>query len=280
MTIGRLYLVSTPIGNLDDITLRALETLRTVDVVAAEDTRHTGKLLEHFNLRVRLVALHEHNESQASAGLVRELQQGRNIALVSDAGTPLVSDPGYRLVQAAIEAGIEIVPVPGASAVMAALAVAGLPLDRFCFEGFLPVKRAARTTRLESLRDESRTMVFFEAPRRVKDLVQDACAVFGDERHVAIARELTKVFEQVWRGNLGAALVQLDAGQIPAKGEFVVVVAGIPAPAARYDETVLMEHLLTALSPSAAAAVASRITGSSKRHLYDIALAIKTPDTE
>ena len=275
MTSGSLFLVATPIGNLADITLRALEILREVDLIAAEDTRHSRRLLDHFNIKSRLVALHDHNEAEACDELVRAMQQGQSIALISDAGTPLVSDPGYRLVQAAIEAGLVVTAIPGPSAVMASLAVAGLAVDRFCFEGFLPAKQAARKSRLEAMRDESRTMVFFEAPHRMKDFIEDAGTVFGEDRQVAIARELTKKFEQVWRGSLGTALGQLASGDIPEKGEFAVVIGGNPAPGAKYDDVLLMETLLTELSPSAAATVASRLTGESKRRLYDVALAIK-----
>lgn len=275
MSKARLYLVATPIGNLGDMTLRAIEVLRSVDLIAAEDTRHSRRLLDHFNITAKLLALHEHNETGQAPGMVEDLLQGRSIALVSDAGTPLVSDPGYRLVQAAIEAGIEVVPVPGASAVTASLSVAGLPIDRFCFEGFLPAKSAQRASRFEALHAEPRTMVFFEAPHRIRSFVNDAHRAFGGERRVAISRELTKQFEQVWRGTLEAAGRALEAGDIPEKGEFVVCVGGNDAPGGAYDELMLMEVLLTELSPSAAASVASKLTGQGKKRLYDIALSLK-----
>lgn len=275
MTGGRLYIVATPIGNFDDITLRAIEILRTVDVIAAEDTRHSKRLLEHFNIKAKLVAFHEHNASASAQQWVDQMIQGESVALISDAGTPLVSDPGYRLVRAARAAGIAVSPIPGPSAVIAALSAAGLPTDRFCFEGFLSAKSAARRAHLASLRHEPRTLVFYEAPHRVVALIGDAQAVVGPSREVAIARELTKQFEQIWHGSLADAGVALATGEIPQKGEFVVVLAGNVTPVTDYDARALMVELLTVLPPAAAAGVASRISGLSKRRLYDIALSLK-----
>lgn len=275
MDSAKLYVVATPIGNLADITLRAVEVLGSVALVAAEDTRHSRRLLDHLGIDVPLVALHEHNEAATAEQLVTQLQSGVSIALISDAGTPLVSDPGYRLVLACISAGIDVVPVPGASAVIAALSAAGLPTDRFCFEGFMPARIAARRARLEALRTETRTLVFFEAPHRIAALVDDLLDVMGPERKVAVARELTKQFEQIWRGSLADAMKAMETGDIPQKGEFVLVLEGGEPVTHDVDETRLMEALLTALPPTTAASVASRITGANKRQLYDIALALK-----
>lgn len=218
---GTLYLVATPIGNLEDITLRGLRLLRECDLVAAEDTRHTAKLLRHFEIRTPTTSVHEHNEHAKAAGLVEKLQQGLSIALVSDAGTPAVSDPGFRLVQAAVAAGIRVEAVPGPSAVLAALVSSGLPTDAFVFVGFPPPKAKARATWLEALRAETRTVVFFEAPHRIVDTLKDTLRIVGD-RVVAVGRELTKLHEELVRGPISIVLGHLTE----LRGEFTIVMAG------------------------------------------------------
>jgi 16S rRNA (cytidine1402-2'-O)-methyltransferase len=218
---GVLFLVATPIGNLEDISLRAVRVLREADLVAAEDTRHTAKLLNHYDIRRPSTSLHEHNEAQKVPALVDRLRGGARIALVTDAGTPCVSDPGYRLVCAAIEAGIRVEAIPGPSAVMAALVSSGLPTDAFVFAGFPPPRATPRRTWLESIKDERRTVVFFEAPHRVRETLEAALAVLGD-REVAVARELTKLHEEVLRGRLSAVLARIAQ----PRGEYTIVLGG------------------------------------------------------
>lgn len=225
---GSLYIVATPIGNLEDLSPRARQALATVDVVAAEDTRHTGRLLKHFGINSPLFALHEHNERDATAVLLRRLADGASVALVSDAGTPLVSDPGFRLVQAAHRHGIRVSPLPGPSAAVAALSVAGLPTDRYCFEGFLPAKKGARRERLTALQGEPRSMVFYAAVHRIAAILEDLAAAFGDDREAFLGRELTKMHEQCVAATLCELLARVHDGQIAARGEFVIVVAGNP----------------------------------------------------
>ena len=218
-----LYVVATPIGNLEDITLRALRVLREVDVIAAEDTRHTRKLLDRHDIHTPLTSYHEHNERTKAATLVRRLEAGESVALVSDAGTPAISDPGYRLVRAATENGVPVTPVPGVSAATAALSVCGLATDRFVFEGFLPAKRHRRKETLRELQDDDRTLVFYEAPHRIRESLADMHEILGD-RAVAVGRELTKVHEELLRGTLSQVVAEL--GGPARRGEFVVVVAG------------------------------------------------------
>jgi len=220
---GTLYVVATPIGNLEDITQRALRVLREVDLIAAEDTRRTRVLLEHYQIENALTSLYEHNEAARAAALMRQLEEGANIALVSEAGTPLISDPGYRLIQLAIAREITIVPIPGPSALIAALVVSGLPVDAFVFEGFLPKRPGKRRRRLEALKHEERTLIFYESPRRVCALLAEMLAAWGDRR-VAVARELTKKFEEVLRGTL--TQVQAHLAEHPPLGEVTLVVEG------------------------------------------------------
>ena len=273
---GTLFVVATPIGNLEDLTPRARQTLARVSLVAAEDTRHTGRLLSHLGLETPLIALHEHNEAQRVGQLIARLCEGEDVALVSDAGTPLVSDPGFRLVQAAHAAGIVVSPVPGPSAVTAALSVAGLPTDRFCFEGFLPAKRAARRARLEDLRNETRTLVFYEAVHRIGDTLGDLCDIFGEQRHGFVGRELTKLHEQCRHDTLGALRAALDSGDITSKGEFVLVVeGGTPSPASAVDVDRLLLALANHLPPKTAAKLAAEITGEKANTLYDRLLAAR-----
>jgi 16S rRNA (cytidine1402-2'-O)-methyltransferase len=233
--MGLLYLVATPIGNLEDITLRALRVLHEVDLIAAEDTRRTRILLDHYQINKPLISLYDHNELKRAPTLIRHLQEGANIALVSEAGTPLISDPGFRLVQLAIAHGITVIPIPGPSAVVAALIAAGLPMDRFVFEGFLPKKPGKRRRRLEALGGESRTLIFYESSRRVRALLGEMQALWGDRR-IVVARELTKKFEEILRGRISEIQAQLE--QRPPLGEVTLVVEGAAAeaqPAASHD---------------------------------------------
>jgi len=266
---GTLFIVATPIGNLEDLTARARQTLAEVDLIAAEDTRHTGRLLSGIGVKRPLMALHDHNEEQASGILIRDLEAGRNVALVSDAGTPLVSDPGFRLVAAAHDAGIRVSPVPGPSALTAALSVAGLPTDRFCFEGFLPAKTNKRRDALAALRDERRTLVFYESVHRIADFLNDAVAAFGAERPAFIGRELTKLHEECVSATLGELCDRLAGKNIVAKGEFVVVIAGgEPRAASTIDPDALLGELSAVLPARQAAAIAARLTGKRRNALY------------
>jgi 16S rRNA (cytidine1402-2'-O)-methyltransferase len=271
VTTGLLFIVATPIGNLDDLTPRARATLAEVDLIAAEDTRHSAALLRHYNIPTRTIALHEHNEREASADLVRHMLDGKRIALISDAGTPLVSDPGFRLVRAARAAGIAVSPLPGACAAIAGLSVAGLPSDRFVFEGFLPGKPAARRAQLESLRAETRTLIFYESSHRIVEALEDFVTVFGTLRQVVLARELTKRFETVLDGTAVELLERLKADSDQQRGEFVVLLAGAEAGA---DAAKLAEGqrvykiLINELPPSRAAKLAAEITGAPRKALY------------
>ncbi|MDR7135144.1 16S rRNA (cytidine1402-2'-O)-methyltransferase [Lysobacter niastensis] len=267
---GTLHVVATPIGNLGDLSPRALETLRNVAAVCAEDTRHTRQLLAHFGLERPLLALHQHNEDAQAAQLVARLLGGESLALVSDAGTPLVSDPGFRVVRAARAAGIRVSPVPGACAAIAALSVAGLPSDRFVFEGFLPAKASARRERLARLVSEPRTLIFYESAHRIDEALDDMAAAFGDDRPVVLARELTKLFETVLDGPLSEVRgkVATDANQ--RKGEFVVMVegAGDDADAQVTEGRRLYAKLVEHLKPSQAAKLAAELSGAPRKALY------------
>jgi 16S rRNA (cytidine1402-2'-O)-methyltransferase len=267
---GTLHVVATPIGNLNDLSPRALETLRGVAAICAEDTRHTRQLLSHFGIEQSLVALHEHNESGIAERIVARLQAGESLALVSDAGTPLVSDPGFRLVAAARAAGIRVSPVPGPCALVAALSVAGLPSDRFAFEGFLPAKAGARRERLAQLAGETRTLIFYESSHRIEETLADAVAAFGAERPAAVARELTKLFETVLSGGLGELHARVAADADQRKGEFVLLVQGVADDTeAKTAEGRRVYALLNAhLPPSTAAKLAAEITGAPRKALY------------
>jgi len=270
---GQLFVVATPIGNLGDLSPRARETLATVDLIAAEDTRHSRRLLEHFGIRRPLVALHEHNERERCERLIERLQAGESVALISDAGTPLISDPGYRLVRAAREAGVPVVPVPGPSALIAALSVAGLPTDRFVFEGFLPAKAQARRSRLQALANEPRTLVFYESSHRIQAMLADLAEILGSDREAVLARELTKQFEQIEGGRLDHLCQWLDADENHRRGEFVVLVAGAPAVEEEAGEVQrILEILLRELPVKRAAAVAAELTGRRRNELYRLAL--------
>jgi 16S rRNA (cytidine1402-2'-O)-methyltransferase len=267
---GTLYVVATPIGNLADLSARAREVLAEVAAICAEDTRHTRALLTAHGIERPLLALHEHNEAEQAWKLVERLRAGDSLALVSDAGTPLVSDPGYRLVREARAAGLKVSPVPGACAAIAALSVAGIPSDRFCFEGFLPAKAAARRERLAALAREPRTLVFYESAHRIEEALADLVAVFGGEREAVLARELTKLFETVL-GDTLAALAQRVAGDADQrKGEFVLVVRGCPddGSAALLEGQRLYARLKEQLSPSQAAKLAAELSGAPRKALY------------
>ncbi|MEL6301245.1 MAG: 16S rRNA (cytidine(1402)-2'-O)-methyltransferase [Pseudomonadota bacterium] len=275
MSGGRLSIVATPIGNLADASERMKTVLSAADVVLAEDSRRTGRLLMQFGVEARLLALHEHNERDLVDELVRRLAEGEHLALVSDAGTPAVSDPGFRLVRAAHAAGVRVETVPGPSAVIAALSASGLPTDRFVFEGFLPAKAQARKTRLTALSHEPRTMVFYEAVHRISDFLSDAGSVFGADRMACVARELTKRHEQIVTTTLAELCRQIDTGQIVAKGEFVVLVAGaeVVEVTSAVDPELLVRELLSAGIPVKAAAKAVSVaTGAPRNKLYQFAL--------
>lgn len=272
MSKGVLYVVATPIGNLEDVTLRALDTLCKVDLIAAEDTRHSRKLLDRHGLDTPMIALHEHNEAEQAPKLLNRLLGGESVALISDAGTPLLSDPGFRLVRLAAEAGIQVSPLPGASALTAALCVSALPTDRFAFEGFLSPRQTARRARLADLRSEPRTLVFFESSHRIMAALEDLRDTFGSERRAALCRELTKQFETVLRGTLADLLQRLQDDPVQQKGELVIVVAGHEA---SRDERVaagleLAQVLLEYLPASQAAKVAARLSGAPRRALYEL----------
>jgi 16S rRNA (cytidine1402-2'-O)-methyltransferase len=274
--MGRLAVISTPIGNLGDLSPRAREELATAELVAAEDTRRTGQLLTTLGLARPLISLHEHNESERIGELLDKLRGGARIALVSDAGTPLLSDPGFELVRRVAQEGMPVVAVPGPSAITAALSIAGLPTERFTFEGFLPARLAERRTRIAELKEEPRTLVFFEAPHRIAESLQDLAAGFGDERRAAVARELTKVFETVYRGTLVELAAQARSDSNFSRGEITVVIEGAPraaaadAPRAQLDATLTI--LLTELAPSKAAALAAKLTGARRNDAYNRAL--------
>ena len=270
MNDARLYVVATPIGNLEDITLRALDILAAVDVIAVEDTRRTRVLMSRYSLDKPLLTLQEHNEEQKAPKLVERLCRGESIALVSDAGTPLLSDPGFRLVRLASEAGIEVVTVPGPSSITAALSISGLPTDRFTFEGFLPSRHTARVKCLSALKSEPRTLVFFESSHRIRESLEDLAEVLGEARAVALCREMTKQFETVLRGSLGEVGQQVNSDQNQRKGEFVLVVAGCqPDSDSELDGALeLARTLQEYLSASQAARVAARVHGVSRRELY------------
>ena len=276
---GTLYIIATPIGNLDDISLRAIDTLKQVDQIAAEDTRHSKRLLQHFNISTPLIAYHDHTDKARTAELIAKLENGQSIGLISDAGTPLISDPGYRLVVDARCAGIPVVPIPGACALVAALSVSGLPSDRWAFEGFLPAKSQARQQALSELVSESRTIIFYESTHRILDCLRDIVDVFGAGRQIVICRELTKTFETVLSGSASEVLAQVKADNNQQKGEFVVLVEGFRKGAkdltidANAEKTLTI--LLEELPIKQAAAIAAKLTGLKKRDLYQWALSKK-----
>jgi 16S rRNA (cytidine1402-2'-O)-methyltransferase len=275
---GVLYVVATPIGNLQDLSARALDVLRSVPLIAAEDTRHSKKLLVHYGIGTRQMALHEHNERHITASLLRHLAAGEDVALVSDAGTPLISDPGFYLVRAAREANVRVVPVPGASALIAALSVAGLPSDRFLFEGFLPSKQAARQQRLQALAAVTVTLVIYESSHRICASLRDMVDCLGGSREATVARELTKTFETILHGSLDELLARVESDADQQKGEFVVLIHGAQArdrSAVDAETLRMLEVLLAELPLKQAAGLAAKISGLSKNVLYEEGLKLK-----
>ena len=270
-----LYIVATPIGNLGDMTARAVETLKGVDLIAAEDTRHSARLLQHFGIGTQMRAYHDFSDDSRVESLLAQISAGKSIALISDAGTPLISDPGYRLVLRAREEGIKVVPIPGVSALTTAISVAGMPSDRFVFEGFPAAKQVSRVKQFEALGSDTRSIVFYESPHRIIESLEDMKAVFGGDRRVAICRELTKAFETVHTDSLDNTLAWMLEDSNQQRGEFVVIVAGKPKVESEgLDEEALriLQTLLEELSVKQASALASRITGVKKNLLYQKAL--------
>jgi 16S rRNA (cytidine1402-2'-O)-methyltransferase len=272
---GKVFVVATPIGNLADLSPRAREVLAQVSVIAAEDTRHTRQLLQAFGISTPLTSLHEHNEGAKSAGLLERVTRGESLALVSDAGTPLISDPGFDLIAAARARDIPVIAIPGPCAAIAALSVAGLPTDRFIFEGFLPAKAGARRAHLQVLAHEQRSLVFYEAPHRLCEVLEDLVAVFGTERRASVSRELTKRFETTYGGTLQQLSQQAASDENMARGEIVIIVAGAEkaaSTAVSLDVEQLLRALLDELSPAQAAKVAARVSGAKRSELYALAL--------
>ncbi|MEQ1304696.1 16S rRNA (cytidine(1402)-2'-O)-methyltransferase [Acinetobacter radioresistens] len=275
---AQLFVVATPIGHLDDMTYRAIDVLKSVALIAAEDTRQSAQLLKHYNITTPLTACHDHNENNKIDYLIEKLQSGENMALISDAGTPLISDPGFKLVRAAQEKGIRVIPVPGACAAIAALSAVGLPSDRFSFEGFLPSKSSQRLAQLEKLKDETQTLIFYEAPHRILDSIKDMAKVFGLERPVGFAREITKTFETIKKMTLGELVTFIEADHHQQKGEIVVVVGGSIQQKDIDQEKLdqLLSRLLQNLSVKAASQLAADLTGIKKKVAYQRALELQS----
>jgi 16S rRNA (cytidine1402-2'-O)-methyltransferase len=278
--VGILYIVATPIGNLQDITLRAIDVLQKVDVIAAEDTRHSLPLLRQFAIAAPTISLHEYNERERTDELLKRLQEGQSIALISDAGTPLISDPGYFLVHEARALGIRVVPIPGACAAISALSAAGLPTDRFIFEGFLPVKSSARKKRLQALLHEPRTIIFYEAPRRILECLEDLDSLFEHDRQIVIARELTKVFEVIRAGTIIELITWIKTNDNQQRGEMVVLVEGAKKNKDANEQSIesiesILSILLAELPLKQAVELTAKITGNKKNNIYKRALQIK-----
>lgn len=275
---GTLYVVATPIGNLGDLSPRAQATLQQVGLIAAEDTRHSANLLRHFGITTTMISLHEHNERQRAKLLITKCKEGLSIALISDAGTPLISDPGYRVVQQAKEAGIAVVSVPGPCALVAALAIAGLPSDRFVFEGFLPAKRHARHIRLVQLADETRTLIFYEAPHRLRETLYTMAEIFAPDREAVVVRELTKLHETVYSNTLSGLLAWTAQTPETCRGELVLLIHGAKREQDTYRQEALkvLRPLVAVLPLKQAVAVATEITGLKKNYLYQLALEVRT----
>jgi 16S rRNA (cytidine1402-2'-O)-methyltransferase len=271
-----LYLIGTPIGNLGDMTVRAIETLKNVDLIAAEDTRHTGKLLHHFQIKTPQISYHEHNQQQRIPELIDRLLAGKSIGLVTDAGMPGISDPGFELVAACATAGINVVPIPGVTAVITAVSASGLPSDRFVFEGFLPVKGQDRRDRLARIVDESRTIVLYESPHRLLKTLADLADSCGRDRSIVLARELTKLHEQFWRGSIQAAIEYY--GDRQPQGEYVLVLAGAVPRAVVYTDANIISELTVAIESGISRSTASRELADrlqiSRKHIYQLALSI------
>jgi 16S rRNA (cytidine1402-2'-O)-methyltransferase len=272
---GTLFVVATPIGNLEDLSPRARQTLEIVDLIAAEDTRHTGRLLSHFGVKTPLFALHDHNEDKVVGKLIDELSAEKSIALVSDAGTPLISDPGYKLVASAHANSIRIVPVAGPCAITTALSAAGLPTDRYCFEGFLPAKQKARQDKLAALKSETRSIVLYESVHRIRDCLADLVEIIGAERNAFIGRELTKMHEQCVQAPLADLLRQVDEGDITAKGEFVIVITGSDEQQeSSFEVDQLLIELAAHLAPKEVAKIVAKVSGEKRNDLYERLLAL------
>ncbi|MBJ8434938.1 16S rRNA (cytidine(1402)-2'-O)-methyltransferase [Acinetobacter pittii] len=271
---AQLFVVATPIGHLDDMTFRAIDILKSVSIVAAEDTRQSAQLFKHYNISTQLTACHDHNESNKIEQLIQKLLAGDDIALISDAGTPLISDPGFKLVRAAQEHGIRVVPVPGACAAIAALSAVGLPSDRFSFEGFLPSKASQRISQLEKLKNETQTLIFYEAPHRILECVKNMAEVFGEDRPVGFAREITKTFETIKKMTLKDLVSFIENDHNQEKGEIVLVVGGAPEKTDLEQEKLdeLLKRLLQDLSVKAASQLAADLTGVKKKVAYQRAL--------
>lgn len=275
--MGKLYVVATPIGNLDDMSLRTKSTLTQVDWIAAEDTRHSGVLLQHCGIQTPLIAYHDHNEATRVNALIEKLKAGEQGALISDAGTPLISDPGFLLVDRALEEGISVIPIPGPCALIAALSVAGLPTDKFIFEGFLPAKSAARQKRLKDLISLPHTLVFYEAPHRIQESLKDAAEVLGNTRLATIGREITKKFESFYRDDLGNLVAQMENGDIPCKGEFILMISGNHEELEPQWSEVqkMLEILMLELTLKKAVEVTVKLSGLPKNKIYDLAMKLK-----
>lgn len=273
---GTLYIVGTPIGNLEDTTFRAIKTLQKVDLIAAEDTRHTSKLLQHFQIETPQISYHQHNEQERIPELIQKLHQGKTIALVTDAGMPGISDPGYELVQACVEANISVVPIPGVSASITALSASGLPTNKFIFIGFLPTKNKPREQSLEALSNSLETIILYESPHRLKLTLQDLANTLGKDRKIVLARELTKLHEEFWRGTVGQANAHYQNNE--PKGEFTLVISGAELDKPVFSETTikveLQELLGKGISRSQASRQLAQQTNLSRRQIYQIALTI------
>ena len=271
---AQLFVVATPIGHLDDITYRAIEVLKSVSLIAAEDTRQSAPFLRHFNINTPLTACHDHNEDSKIKSIIEKLKLGENVALISDAGTPLISDPGFRLVRAAQQAGIRVTPVPGACAAIAALSSVGLPSDRFMFVGFLPSKSSQRQIELEALKNHTETLIIYEAPHRIADSLKDIVNIFGAERPIGFAREITKTFETIVQKPAGELLAFVEADHHQQKGEIVLVIGGNTQPEDQEQSKTddLLKRLLQDLSVKSAAQLAADLTGQKKKPLYQRAL--------
>ena len=272
---GSLYIIATPIGNLSDITLRAIETLKNVDLVLAEDTRHSKKLFDHYEIKSPLTAFHEHNENEKTSRIISEINSGKSIALISDAGTPLISDPGYQLVSEAKKIGINVVPIPGPNAAIAALSSSGIASSSFSFFGFLPAKQASRLKLLKTKRSLDETIIFYESPKRILATIKDMMAVFGETRRVCLAKELTKSFETILNDNLIALTDYLESDPSHQKGEFVLIVS--PNDKIDFDEAKselekILPILCDEMGASKAAKLASKITGLDKKYCYQRAI--------
>lgn len=274
---GKLYVVATPIGNLGDMVPRAVDVLHAVDAVAAEDTRHSGRLLSHLGIKTPMISYHDHSDDWQATKIVQLLEQGKSVALISDAGTPLISDPGYKLVKVVRSLGIKVVPIPGPCALIAAISASGLPSDRFTFEGFAPAKVAARVKRFFELQTESRTLVFYESPHRIIATLTDMKEVFGYDREIVMARELTKIYETFLTGTLESVCQQVTDDVSQQKGEMVLILKGAEIKKAEVDEEQqrVLSLLLDELPLKQAAALAAKITGGKKNVLYNMALTLK-----